>query len=201
MCLFAIIYVPLFLMCLFAMFYVPFFSGWVHKRYPPSNDPYASYASYASSNPTKGGTVVAFLQKLSMVLLPACVGLCTIQHLYYVISAFIYVDAKPLDPSVKNRRSLNSRRNWVVRLLLLGGIMTMMTVGKGVFMILEELDLARVKPLEYLIIVMPIQVNLGILLGSAVQFKTEQRRNRKMATRKAADAEAATIDEKQRLRY
>lgn len=74
-----------------------------------------------------------------------------------------------------------------------------MAIGKGVFMILEDFDLARVKTLEYFLIAVPIQVNLGILLGSAMQFKAEQRCDRKIAAQKALDAEAATIDEKQRL--
>jgi len=65
-------------------------------------------------------------------------------------------------------------------------------------MILERFDLAHVKPLEYLIIVLPIQVNIGILMGSGVQFKAEQRANKKMAARKV-DAEVATVDEKQAL--
>lgn len=66
-------------------------------------------------------------------------------------------------------------------------------------MILEQMDLAHVKPLEYMVIVLPIQLNLGLLLGSAIQFKAEQRQNRKVAAMKAVDAEAAVIDEKQRL--
>lgn len=74
-----------------------------------------------------------------------------------------------------------------------------MAIGKVSFVILEQLDLAHVKPLEYMIIVLPIQVNLGILLGSLVQFKAEQRRIRKTVAQKAVDAEAAIVDEKQSL--
>ena len=73
-----------------------------------------------------------------------------------------------------------------------------MVTGKVAFYILEQMDLAHVKPLEYCIIVLPIQVNLGILLGSAIQFKAEQRRAKKLASRKV-DAEVGDVCEKQAL--
>lgn len=52
-----------------------------------------------------------------------------------------------------------------------------------------------------MIIVLPIQVNMGVLMGTVVQFKAERRRIKKMAERKAVDAElaSATADEKQGL--
>lgn len=136
-----------------------------------------------------------------MILLPACVGLSLVQHAYHTISAFVYVDARPVDPTVKNPRSLNTRRNWATRALLFSGVCTSMAIGKAVFMILEQMDLAHVKPLEYMIIVLPIQVNMGVLMGTVVQFKAERRRIKKMAERKAVDAElaSATADEKQGL--
>jgi len=143
--------------------------------------------------------VLIYLQKINMILLPTVVGLSLLQHAYHTISAFIYVGARPVDTTIKNKQSLNTRQNWAARALLFSGVCTSMAIGKASFMILEGFDLAHVKPLEYAVIVLPIQVNFGILLGSAVQFKAEQRRNRKMAARKAVDAEAGSVDEKQGL--
>lgn len=73
-----------------------------------------------------------------------------------------------------------------------------MAIGKISFYILEQTDLARVKPLEYCIIVLPIQVNLGILMGSAIQYKAEQRQMKRLAAKKD-DTEAGSVDEKQAL--
>ncbi len=159
----------------------------------------SSDSSSPSTGPSKADQVAAFLHKLNMILLPTCVGLSLIQHAYHTISAFVYVDARPVDSTIKTPRSLNSRRSWATRALLFSGVCTSMAIGKAAFMILEQMDLAHVKPLEYMVIVLPIQLNLGLLLGSAIQFKAEQRQNRKVAAMKAVDAEAAVIDEKQRL--
>ena len=151
------------------------------------------------STPTKGETVLSMLTQINMVLLPACVGLSLIQHIYYTICTFIYVDAKPVDSTIKAAQKLNSRKNWGTRALLFSGIMTSMAVGKMSFAIFEEMDLARVKPIEYLCILLPVQVNLGILFGSILQYHTEKRAARKIATMKRHDAEIASSDEKQDL--
>lgn len=130
-----------------------------------------------------------------MILLPACVALGLVQHAYYAISALIYVDGHPIEG---RKLPANTRKNWLVRLLLVSGIVTVMGLGKGAFYILGELELAHVKPIEYLVIVLPIQINLGLLLGSAIQFKTEQRAAKKQA--RIRDAEAVQYpEEKQAL--
>ncbi|KAK5092179.1 hypothetical protein LTR70_005834 [Exophiala xenobiotica] len=197
MCFFAVVYVPLFSVRLPALLPSDLAATanttqwWVPKL--------SSGDSAPSSGPSKVDKVINLLQKLNMILLPACVGLSLIQHMYHTISVFVYVDARPVSPKIKSTQSLNSRRNWATRALLFSGVCTSMAIGKVSFVILEQLDLAHVKPLEYMIIVLPIQVNMGILLGSLVQFKAEQRRIKKMAAQKAVDAEAAIVDEKQSL--
>jgi len=130
-----------------------------------------------------------------MVLLPSIVGISLVQHVYYVLSALVYVDGQPVEG---RKLPANTRKNWLIRLLLLGGILTSVTLGYGAFYILEGTDLAHVKTLEYLVIVLPIQVNLGLLFGSAIQFKVEQRAAKKQA--KLGDAEAVRYpEEKQAL--
>jgi len=197
MCFFAVVYVPLFSVMLPALLPSDLAATanttqwWVPKL--------SSGDSTPSSGPSKVDKVINLLQKLNMILLPACVGLSLIQHMYHTISVFVYVDARPVGPRIESTQSLNSRRNWATRALLFSGVCTSMAIGKVSFVILEQLDLAHVKPLEYMIIVLPIQVNMGILLGSLVQFKAEQRRIKKMAAQKAVDAEAAIVDEKQSL--
>lgn len=151
-----------------------------------------------SAGPSTSDRFKAVLDKLNSVLIPICIGLGLVQHIYHTICTFIYVDARPVDPTVKSSQKLNTRKNWGTRALLFAGVCTSIAFGKVSFFILEQTDLARVKPLEYCIIVLPIQVNLGILLGSAVQFKAEQRRMKKLAAKKD-DAEAGSVDEKQAL--
>lgn len=141
-------------------------------------------------------STLSILDKINSVLLPSVIGLSLLQHAYHLACTFIYVDARSVD-SGKSKTSLNSKKNWAVRLLLAGGILMSMTCGKAMFTVLEAYDLAHVKTLEYCVIVLPIQINLGILMGSAVQFKAEQRAARK-AGRKDIEAEAQ-VDEKQRL--
>ncbi|KAK5071119.1 hypothetical protein LTS08_000245 [Lithohypha guttulata] len=174
-------------MCLFAMVWEPFFSWWVPT----------STSDEESETMSK---VISILDKLNGVLLPAVVGMSLLQHIYHVISTFIYVDARPVDSTTKTPRSasLNSKKNWAIRAILLLGVITSIVCGKAMFTVLEGYDLARVKPVEYLVLVLPIQVNFGLLMGSAVQFKAEQRAARKMAVRKVVDTEAAA-DEKERL--
>jgi len=171
-------------MCLFAIVFVPLFSWWLPKL-----------SSDDVSKPSKADKVVQILMKLNMILLPACVGLSLVKHIYYVLSALVYVDGH----AVEGRKlPANTRKNWLIRLLLLGGIFTSIALGRGAFYILGEMDLAHVKPVEYLVIVLPIQINLGLLFASAIQFKVEQRAVRKQT--KIRDAEAVKYPgEKQSL--
>lgn len=142
-------------------------------------------------------STLSVLDKVNNVLLPSVIGLSLFQHAYYVACTFIYVDARPVEAGVKAKNSLNSKKCWMVRLLLLGGVAWSMISGKAMFTVLESYDLAHVKCLEYMVIVLPIQMNIGILIGSALQFKFEQRAARK-AARKDIEADAS-IDEKQSL--
>lgn len=137
-----------------------------------------------------------FLTKLNLVLLPTCVALNLIQHIYHVVYTFIHVGPRPVNPQ-DVRPALNTRKAWGVRALLFSGVCASLAVGKAMFITLELTDLARVKPLEYFVIVLPIQINLGIIWGSALQFAAEKRQARKLAEKKT-DSELA-VTEKERL--
>lgn len=141
--------------------------------------------------------IAEYLKMLNMILLPFTISICLAQHVFYTFMTFIYVDEREVG---SYKLPKNTRKNWFVRLLLLGGVFTSLAIGYGAFHILDMTDLAHVKKLEYLIIVVPIQINFGILLGSGVQYKVEQRNARKQQIARACQTEAAiSVDEKQAL--
>ena len=83
---------------------------------------------------------------------------------------------------------------------MLVGIAMTTSLGYGAFQILAQADLAHVKCLEYCLIVVPVQINLGILLGSVMQFRMERRLARKQQLAfQTAKAEEGTVDEKAAL--
>ena len=92
----------------------------------------------------------------------------------------------------------NTKKNWLTRLMLLMGIAFSMTFGYYAFGILEQMQLAKVKDLEYYVIVLPIQANFGVRIGTAFQYKMEKRIARKEAL-KTAKLEEGSGDEKTAL--
>ena len=130
-----------------------------------------------------------------MLLLPISIGISLISYACYVVHTFIYVDSRPYGSKTLPK---NTRKNWAVRAFMLFGITMTTSLGYGAFQILAEMDLAHVKTLEYAIIVVPVQINLGILLGSGMQFRMERRIARKQAL-VAARAEEGLADEKAAL--
>ena len=123
-----------------------------------------------------------------MVLLPLTLGLCLVQHVYYTIHTLIYVDSRPTGSRALPK---NTKKNWLTRLMLLTGIAFSMTFGYYAFDLLEQMQLARVKPLEYCVILLPIQANIGVLIGTGFQYKMEKR----IARKEALKAEAAKLEE------
>jgi len=122
-----------------------------------------------------------------MVLLPFTIAICLLQHVYYTISALIYVDACTVG---SNKAPKNTKKNWLVRGLLVCGILASLSFGYGAFQILDMMDLAHVKQIEYLVIVVPVQINLGMLMGSGMQYKMEKR----LAARVQRELQAAKAD-------
>jgi hypothetical protein len=128
-----------------------------------------------------------------MVLLPLAIGLHLMGYVYYVLHTFVYVENR----NVGSRKfPKNTRKNWAVRAFMLAGVAITTSLGYGAFQILDNVDLAHVKQLEYAIIVVPVQINLGILLGTAMQFRMEMRMARKqqLAWQAAQAAEGAVAE-------
>lgn len=128
-----------------------------------------------------------YLKKLNMILLPLTVGLSMARYIFHLAHIFLYVDSAPAD----SRKIQVHKRSWLIRAFLLFGIAFTVSFGYYAFSLLEALDLAKVKMTEYLVIVVPIQINLGILIGTIFQFRMEKR----IAQRKARKAAAAKIEE------
>ncbi|KAK5197026.1 hypothetical protein LTR99_000619 [Exophiala xenobiotica] len=170
-------------LCAFTVVFVPFFSWWLPEM--GSGDP---------EKPSTADKAVKVLTQLNLVLLPMSIGIGLLTYAYHAICAFIYVDSRPKD---SKRLPKNTRKNWLIRLSMLLGIAMSTAGGYGAFNILAAWDLAHVKPIEYAIIVVPVQINLGMLFGTIAQFKMEKRLARKEAIKLASvKHEAASTDEK-----
>ena len=139
--------------------------------------------------------IMCFLKKLNMVLLPISIGISFITYAFYLVQTFIYVDSRPYGSKTLPK---NTRKNWAVRAFMLFGVGVSTSLGYGAFQILADLDLAHVKTLEYAIIVVPVQINIGILLGTVMQYRMEKRIARKQALLANFEEEGA-VDEKAAL--
>lgn len=80
-------------------------------------------------------------------------------------------------------------------------IATSMSLGYGAFSVLEMTELARVKAFEYVAIVVPVQINIGMSFATMAQMKMEKAAAIKAARREQHVEEqgslaAGVIDEK-----
>jgi len=169
--------------CVFMLFFVPLFSWWLPESAP--SDP---------ENPSTMMRVSEYLKKFNMISLPFCAALSGLVYVWYLVEVFVYVDSQ-----VVGSRKLpkNNKKNWMARLLLLCGVAISLTAGYGAFQIWESMDLAHVKTYEYAVMVIPIQINLGIMIGSKMQMKMEKRIAMKEATKETTEEEQALLaDEK-----
>ncbi|RMZ90461.1 hypothetical protein DV736_g2300, partial [Chaetothyriales sp. CBS 134916] len=174
-------------MCFFAVVFMPLFSWWLPTPPPGSRSEKSLHA------------VSCFLKKFNLILLPLSIGLCLARYLYFTIHTFIYVDSRPRHSCALPK---NSKKNWLTRLLLLIGVSFSITFGYYALQVLDQMELARVKSIEYYTIVLPVQVNIGMLIGTAFQYKIEKRMQRKEAIKAAAPAtslEEGNLDEKTAL--
>lgn len=132
-----------------------------------------------------------------MILLPLSIGISQITYIYHAVQAFIHVDSRPVG---SRKYPKNTRKNWLVRFFMALGIAISTFCGYHAFQILAAMDLARVKQLEYVLIVVPVQINIGIMLGTVMQFKMEKRIARKQALQLASvRVEEGATDEKSAL--
>ncbi|OQV01722.1 hypothetical protein CLAIMM_07024 [Cladophialophora immunda] len=174
--------------CVFMIIWMPLFDWWVPKTLPGSDDP---------SKPSTAMKVICLLKKLNMILLPISICVSLLTYVYYLAHTFIFVDSRTRGST---RFPKNTRKNWLVRAFMLLGIAITTSLGYGAFQTLEKLDLARVKNIEYALIVAPVQINFGVLLGTVMQFRMEKRLARKQALKlQAAKVEDGLVEEKAAL--
>jgi len=180
--------------CAFVIIYMPFFSWWVPstKKSEPNPDG-------TSAAPTKMETITNWLHKINMIWLPFCTAISALFYVVVLFETLVYVD---------ERRTRfwqlpkNSKQIWKSRGLLLMGIAISTGLGYGAFYILAMTELAKVKTLEYAMIVVPVQINIGLMIGTKMQKNIEKRAAMKAAV-KLQDVEEqgsqVLVDEKAAL--
>lgn len=131
-----------------------------------------------------------YLKKFNMIMLPFWAAISGLVYLRYLIEVFIYVDSQVVG---SRKFPKNNKKNWMARLLLLCGIALSLSTGYGAFWIWEAMDLAHVKTYEYAFIVIPMQINLGIMIGSKMQMRMEKRTAMKEAVKKGNEEERALL--------
>ncbi len=141
--------------------------------------------------------IMYYLKKFDFFILPIGIALSLAQYSYWLIHSLVHVDSSA--SSALFRKPDNSRKAWAGRVLLVAGIGFSLAFGRYVFAILEATDLARVKPIEYYLIVIPIQVNIGCVLGGVIQWKMERRIMRRENKRQQLIADAELRGEKEAL--
>ena len=124
-----------------------------------------------------------FIKSFDLFILPVAIALSLIQHAYFTLLTLIHPDKA----GALFRKPANDRKTWAARLLLIAGVGFTLLFGYYAFEILEASKLARVKQIEYCLIVVPIQINFGFVLGGVMQWKMERR----IAKKEAIKAEAA----------
>jgi hypothetical protein len=138
---------------------------------------------------------MSYLKSFDLFILPVGIALSLAQHVYYTLQTLIHVDqAGPLF-----RRPASDRKTWAARLLIVAGIIFSQTFGSFALAILKDNNLAKVKSVEYYVIVVPILINIGCVLGGVMQWKMERRIARKEAIKARAAKmalEEGTADEK-----
>jgi hypothetical protein len=131
-----------------------------------------------------------YLKKFNMIMLPFWAAISGLVYLRYLVEVFIYVDSQAVG---SRKLPKNNKKNWMARLLLLCGIAISLSTGYGAFWIWEAMDLAHVKTYEYACIVVPMQINLGIMIGSKMQMRMEKRIAMMETVKKGNEEEQALL--------
>lgn len=149
-------------LCGFFIVYIPLFSWWVPDHATPSQTTYLS-------------TIAEILQKFNSIWLPFCVGFLLVLYSIFLVETFIYVEDRRGGGRSAWRKPKNCLRVWKIRGLLAAGVAMSIGMGYGALQILRVMELARVKPLEYALCIIPIQINLGLMIGTKFQRKLEKK--------------------------
>lgn len=146
--------------------------------------------------PTKMETVGNWLDKINMIWLPFCTAIAALSYVSVLFNALVYVDERR---TTFFQVPKNDLKIWKSRGLLILGIAMSVGLGYGSFQILAVTELAKVKTFEYVAIVIPVQINIGMMIATRMQLKVEKRAAMKAAVR-AQDVEGhgsiALADEK-----
>src|SRR5271163_317292 len=179
--------------------YIPFFS-WIPRLFPsrPASTP---TDPNTPTPPTKMEILGRWLKAFNMLWLPFCTAICALFYVVVLIDALVYVD---------ERRTRffqfpkNTKQVWKNRALMVTFIAISISLGYGAFSVLEMTELARVKTFEYVAMVMPVQINIGMMLATVAQRKMEKTAAIKAARREQHVEEqgslaAGVVDEKMLL--
>lgn len=160
--------------------YIPFFS-WMPSLLPP----------------TKMEILARWMQAFSVLCLPFCAGISALFYAIILIDALVYVDERR---TRFFQLPKNTKQLWKSRALMVTFIAISIGLGYGAFCVLEMTELARVKWFEYVAIVVPVQIDIGMIFATVVQRKMEKTAAIKATSREQHVEEqgslAAGVDEK-----
>jgi hypothetical protein len=180
-------------MCVFMVIWMPLFS----VRIPPFSQPDDTnilqwWVPNVPAEDTKSGKTISkamdVIKRFDLFILPVAVGLCLATHICYLLQTLVHPDSN----GAFFRKPDGSKKAWAARLLQIAGILLSLSGGYYVFCCLEMTGLARVKNVEYAVIVMPIQINIGLMIGTAMQWRMERRieKKQRLARENGEDEEA-----------
>jgi hypothetical protein len=178
--------------------YIPFFS-WIPRLFPSSPKSTPTDPN-TPSPPNKLETLARWIQAFNMIWLPFCTAISALFYLLVLFDAFVYVDERR---TRFFQLPKNTKRVWKSRALMVLGIAVFVGLY-GAFSVLEMMELARVKAGEYAAIVVPIEINMGLMFATRVQMKMEKRAAMKAARREQHVEEqgllaGVVVDEKMAL--
>lgn len=139
--------------CIFMSIYIPFFDWWV-RDLPVSKSAFDS---------------------MNVVLLVLNQVMCGAHALYQAAQfiAMLYVVLR-YNKNFTMRADV-SHTSWKQRSFLVASALATVALGSGALHTLELAELARVKTLEYGLVIVPAQIVIGLRFASKVQRKKEQR--------------------------
>jgi hypothetical protein len=149
--------------------YIPFFS-WIPRLFPsrPASNP---TDPNTPAPPTKMEILARWIRAFNMLWLPFCTAICALFYAIVLINVLVYVDERR---SGFFQLPKNTKQSWKSRALIVTFIAISIGLGYGAFSVLEMAELARVKTFEYVAIVVPVQINIGIILATVAQRKMEK---------------------------
>jgi hypothetical protein len=179
--------------------YIPFFS-WIPRLFP-SNPKSTPTDPHSPTPPTKMETLARWIQAFNMLWLPFCTAISALFYVIVLFEALVYVDERR---TRFFQLPKNTKQIWKSRALMITGIAVSIGLGYGAFTVLEMMELARVKTFEYAAIVVPVQINMGMMFATRAQRKMEKRAAMKAARREQHVEEQGSlaggvVDEKMAL--